>query len=97
MDSSDHKSFDQLFKGVVYYTNYHFAEEEALMQKAAYPGLDEHRKLHNHFKEGILAHIQSLQAGKQEDVSLIMDSLKKWLFNHIRKEDMELKKVLNSS
>jgi len=97
LDDSENPSFHKLFEDVVYYTDYHFTAEEALMEEHSYAGLENHRKLHNYFKEAILAHIQALQSGKQKDVSLVMDSLKKWLINHIRKEDMEFKESLTAS
>jgi hemerythrin-like metal-binding protein len=65
------------------------------MQEASYPDFDQHRKLHTYFKEGILAHIQALQAGDQKDVTLVMGSLKNWLIKHIQEEDTKLKKVLS--
>lgn len=90
-------SIDSLFKGVFYYTNYHFACEEALMQEASYADLDAHCKMHLHFKEGILTHIKALQDGEHKDVTIVMGSLKDWLINHIKKEDTKLKKALASS
>lgn len=97
LDNKGKASIDSLYKGVLYYTNYHFTAEEALMQEASYPDLDNHRKLHAHFKEGILAHIQVLQSGTQKDAALVMGSLKEWLINHIQKEDSKLKKALSST
>ncbi len=75
LDNKGKPYLDSLFKRVFYYTNYHFAAEEALMEEASYPDLDNHRKLHAHFKEGILAHIQALQSGAQKDVTIVMGSL----------------------
>ncbi len=95
LDNKGNASLDSLFKSVLYYTNYHFTHEENLMQEASYPDFDQHRKLHTYFKEGILAHIQALQAGGQKDVTLVMDSLKDWLIKHIQEEDSKLKKVLS--
>ena len=82
---------DDLFRAVLYYTNYHFTSEEKLMEESAYPHLESHRKMHEYFKESILEEIMSLRGGGRNDAILVMGRLKDWLVNHILKEDMKLK------
>lgn len=69
------------------YTATHFASEEALMEAAAYPGLEEHRKLHRHLLSQ--AHDMEMRAEFDEQYVPVELShfLYNWLVEHIHAND----------
>jgi hemerythrin len=72
------------------YTVSHFAEEEALMARCGYPGLEEHRLQHREF----IARLGRLQADlEREGASLGVvvetnEALLSWILRHIKAEDV---------
>ena len=68
------------------YMREHFAAEEALMRKAAYPELEAHIAEHTYFRERIgELHVKSIA----EDISAdTVEFLKDWLIRHIANTDM---------
>lgn len=72
------------------YVREHFAEEEALLADAGYPGLESHRRMH----AGFAAELGSLRAlldeatsDRQELATRLHLSMRDWLLRHIRVED----------
>ena len=86
----------EIFKELRYYTEYHFSYEEKLMQEIGYPGLQEQKDMHSHFKTSILEQIQNMYQGEPLMMSQLMDQLKNWLTNHILKEDRKIGEYLSS-
>lgn len=75
------------------YTDYHFAEEEALQEKAGYPKLDAHRKLHEEFRRSVdeLREMLEEEEGPTEAfVAAVNKNIGDWLVNHIRKCDTDV-------
>jgi len=77
------------------YANMHFEAEEALLAKAGYPGLEDHRSQHQAFRD----RIQELQIQMQTDPSLstlveIARTAKGWWMRHILQEDMKYAEYL---
>lgn len=69
-----------------HYMREHFAAEEAMMQAAAYPGLEQHLAEHAVFRAK-LDELQLKSIG--EDISSeTVRFLNHWLTNHIAKSDM---------
>jgi len=73
------------------YTEMHFHDEEAYMEKINYPELDAQRRAHNAFIEKLVdinfEELESLDNNQQEYLQDILDFLAKWLVNHILKMD----------
>lgn len=71
------------------YTREHFRQEEDLMCRAAYPGLERHRQVH----EGYVARVQELLKRQAEgDTAVTVEvsqSLADWLSKHILVMDRE--------
>ncbi|MDR1588193.1 MAG: bacteriohemerythrin, partial [Treponema sp.] len=74
------------------YTIRHFADEEALQEVYQYPALEEHKKLHDEFKETV----SSLVARYKSDGSseMLFDQVNsvivRWLIRHIKGEDYKI-------
>jgi hemerythrin len=74
------------------YTKRHFADEEALQRKYNYPGMPDHKKLH----ESLLAVVAGLSAEMKKSgptpvvVNKLVRNVGEWLMNHIQKEDVRV-------
>lgn len=70
----------------VSYTRRHFADEEAAMRAAAYPGLAEHRKLH----DALVSRLNEITAAHGEDgdaASAVLALMGGWIREHIAQAD----------
>jgi hemerythrin len=79
------------------YTKYHFTAEEALLEKAHYPGLSGHRAQHQEFVkrvEKFQQDIASSATGRSVDV---LEFLKNWLSSHIKDIDQKYSSHLNAA
>ncbi len=78
------------------YADYHFTSEEVEMEKYDYPLKGAHGKIHQAFKEKMIAAVNDLKFKLAENVEDLVDRrviwetiyfLRNWLINHIQKED----------
>ena len=73
------------------YTEMHFCDEEAYMEKINYADLDAQRRAHNAFIDKLVdinyEELESLDNNQQEYLLDVLDFLAKWLINHILKMD----------
>jgi hemerythrin len=69
------------------YTISHFAFEEALMQDANYKLYESHKRAHDLFVTRANKYRQRFSAG-EDIIDELFDMLNRWLFNHIRNDDM---------
>jgi hemerythrin len=79
----------KIFNRLANYTLTHFAHEERLMEKNAYPDLAAHRLAHAVLKKQVAGFQEEFQAGKATISVELMTFLKKWLENHIQVTDMK--------
>ncbi|MBK8010674.1 MAG: hemerythrin family protein [Deltaproteobacteria bacterium] len=77
-------------KALAAYVVKHFAAEEALMERSKYPGLAQHRKIHEDLtgKVGVL--LADAQAGKNIFTTELSHFLADWLRNHIEGTDQKM-------
>lgn len=80
------KEMGAIFDELVNYTQTHFADEEVLQQKAAYPDYQNHKQIHIKFVEKMRQFGQDLQSGKLQSADL-MRFLGDWLISHIQRID----------
>ena len=78
------------------YTQTHFRAEEALMQRAQYPKLDEHRFQHQKFVTQVKQFKNDLDAGNLGSSIAVLTFLKDWLAEHIKQTDKMYSEHLNS-
>lgn len=73
---------------LVDYTISHFSFEEELQQRANYPFLKAHKRVHEMFKKHVVEFQQ--RAKKGEDVTAeLLSMLRIWLVNHIKGDDAD--------
>lgn len=68
---------------LVDYTRTHFAAEETMMQKFAYPGLEQHRMVHRELTARVTAFQEEYRSGRAALSVSLMDFLQSWLTHHI--------------
>lgn len=79
------------------YMDYHFREEEALLEAAGFPFLQFHRGSHQAIAMRLRALLDSLATRPQPEVMAeVRDFLGDWLTHHIEIEDFEYKPYLSS-
>ncbi len=88
------KIIPEILKELTDYTNYHFKTEEELFEKYNYPDTKVHKDRHSE----CVNQIEIWKEKYQKDITNIpyelMDYLKKWLLQHILKEDKSYSKFL---
>jgi len=72
---------------LVAYTIYHFAREEKLMEQAAYPELEEHRRKHQAMAAKVAEYRKEIEGGAPTVAIRFMQFLRQWLTNHILQTD----------
>jgi len=73
---------------LLYYTEFHFANEETLFAKYNYPSSTAHKKEHIRLTEQVKQYNKLHKKGKVNHQEL-SKFLQNWLINHIMKEDMK--------
>ena len=81
-----HRPLEALLDETGRYAEIHFKTEERLMAESGYPGLEEHRKSHEAFRD-LFGEIRSRS---REDQALdLFFFLKEWLLGHIGESDAD--------
>ena len=89
------EALEKLFNDLASYTASHFAMEERLMQRRAYPQRDDHLQEHNELIKTIAKLQSDFGAGKVMLTLDVMKFLKEWLGKHILGTDKALATFLN--
>ena len=76
------------------YTRSHFSTEEALMERAKYPALNDHRAEHLKFVAQVEQFKKDLAAGT--DPMAVQAYLQDWLTQHVKQIDTMYSEFLNS-
>jgi hemerythrin len=75
---------------LVDYTTFHFAREEELFARTAYPKATEHKKEHDDLTRKVVEIQQRYHAGSTALTMEVMVFLKDWLFDHILGSDLKV-------
>lgn len=75
-----------VIEGMADYTLSHFAFEEALMEQADYPYTGPHRHVHKTLISRVVTFTERFEAG-EEIADEFHALLKRWLINHIQRDD----------
>jgi hemerythrin len=85
----------QVVAEMLSYSISHFAFEEELMRDANYRFYESHKRTHNLFVTRANEYKQRYTAG-EDIIDELFDMLNRWLFNHIRNDDMAYAPALKS-
>ena len=95
-ETLDRSKVGEVIEELVDYTVSHFAFEESLMEKAEYPYLDPHKRVHGLFIKKVGSFVERFKAG--EDVTEeLLTMLQRWLVNHIKNEDGDYADIVRNS
>lgn len=90
---------EQVMEGLLNYTVTHFEFEESLQEKAGYPFLKAHRRIHEIFMKKV-ADIRARSAQGEDVAPELLNLLNGWLVSHIKGEDRDyvesVKKITDS-
>lgn len=87
---------ENVLSRLVQYTIHHFADEEDLLERHAFPGLAAHRIEHNALTEKIGLFQEEHMAGKEGVLFSIVLYMEDWLNDHMLKSDKEYSEFLNA-
>jgi hemerythrin-like metal-binding protein len=76
------------------YTKYHFENEEALMEKHGFPGLDEHKEQHDSMIAVVGQFQKDYELRGHEALQGVANYLYAWLINHINGTDKQYSSFL---
>jgi hemerythrin len=89
----DPESEREYFKSVIHeavnYVKIHFATEEKIMLRTAFPGYVEHKKEHDSFVLSILEHVKNYDEHKTMTLIAFTHYLKNWILTHIAVSDKQ--------
>ncbi len=87
-DAGDPAATKHVLDELVDYTLTHFAFEEELQERAGYPFLKAHKRVHEIFTKRVTEFLKRAEDG--EDVTpQLLSMLKIWLVNHIKGDDAD--------
>ena len=93
---SDPARIRKILDDLIGYTRLHFAQEEKTMERAGYPDLAEHQKIHR----SLVAQVEEMRAkhetGSATFTLKLKDFLKQWLLQHILQDDMRYSPYLKN-
>lgn len=94
MDAKGTSALKELIREMEEYTDFHFSAEEEMLEKAGWPELDRHKRIHFGFKQQIAQLKRDIYLGELVLRSQVMSVIKSWLIEHILKEDQEYSEFL---
>jgi hemerythrin-like metal-binding protein len=89
------KGIGELYKAVEFLTSYviqHFNDEEKLADYYDYPDKNNHKNIHDKFKDTVKELVEQLQLEGYNDIILnnAVKIVSDWLVNHIKNNDFKL-------
>ena len=88
MEGSDrYVAMGMVIKDLVDYARVHFKDEERLMMKIGYPGIENQKNQHKKLIGQIVKILQDIKCGREIECKELYIFLKKWLVDHILQED----------
>lgn len=99
IEGRDKKTVEEALNSLENYVVTHFHTEENMMGEQGFPGLEEHRALHETFKANLGGIRQKLRAEGVSSplVTTVSNHVCGWLLNHIPATDRELASYLNKA
>ena len=90
--ASNSGTLEETLSFLVAYTIKHFADEEALQVKYNFPLYEQHKELHDKFKEtvGVLVQQYKESSSSSELNAKVNSIVVKWLIQHIQREDSKI-------
>ncbi|WP_210397301.1 bacteriohemerythrin [Motiliproteus sediminis] len=91
-----HEVVAPALRELVAYTRYHFAEEEALMERLGCRHIITHRREHRRLITEVSALAADFADGQPVLLYELLSLVKNWLSDHILSEDMKLRELMEA-
>ena len=92
----DWTQFHNMVLSALHYTEGHFADEEALMKRVAYPEYEHQRAEHANFRRLVLPMLSDLLSSRSISPKELHETLAIWLEQHVQHEDGKLAEFLRT-
>lgn len=89
-DGDSHELVESTLNELIEYTQQHFRDEEALMEKLGYPGYAAHKALHDELITKVEDMMEEFLDGEPVLTIELLIFLKEWLTHHIMEEDARI-------
>ena len=86
---------DSVFSDLIQYTTTHFSDEEALLARHGYPGLNIQKEQHQLLVQSVKDKYEKFKSGAFMISIELINFLRDWLTNHIMKSDRLYGQFLN--
>lgn len=96
-DKNDQAAVEKLLSEVITYTEYHFDNEEKILDERGYPELTQHKKEHEKLKAEVINFKEKLNNDFDNSYRELYKFLREWLTNHILECDMKYSEHLTKS
>jgi hemerythrin len=83
------EKLNDLILAMLDYTKYHFKSEEEYMASVGFPGIEEHKNLHQEYVDKITVFYEKIKSNKMILSIEVTNFLKSWLINHIKGVDQK--------
>jgi len=96
-DKDDISAISDSVARLIDYTEFHFASEEAAMEKAGFPDFETHKQLHTRLTQEISVFQQKIVTEESAVGPEFYSFLRDWLLGHIMEEDKQYSSYMNAS
>ncbi|GAV31850.1 bacteriohemerythrin [Coriobacteriaceae bacterium EMTCatB1] len=86
-ESCDEDTITDAIYSLTEYVTEHFADEEALMSQASYPGLGPHRSRHEQLTADTMRFVARFFNGERVAAEELSEFVAQWLTTHIERDD----------
>jgi len=88
-DKANQGEIERIISELISYTGYHFDNEEKAMSAANFPGLEEHRAIHQKLKAEAIAFTERIEKDFTTGTRDLYHFLREWLKEHIMECDKQ--------
>jgi len=91
----DQDTVKQILNSLINYTQYHFSDEEKLMEQNDYPHIDQHRREHQLLIKKIMRYLQLYQCNQPIPLPEVLNFLREWYPRHFEKSDLKYSSIMH--
>lgn len=88
------QSNDKILEEMANYAEKHFKEEETLLETSKYPDLDNHKAIHQQYRDSLKSLVEKSKNSDDTAMKDVYTFLRQWWTQHIMTEDQEYGKFL---
>lgn len=93
-DSDHEAAFSKALNEITFYTQCHFKNEEAIMEKINYKFIERHKYMHKVFASTVIESANKYYSGRPFVANSFIRFLRDWILEHIALEDMKMARTV---